>query len=215
MDVDAYRLSAEAFLTDLTREYYLHYAGLKDAYEIEPIYGRHEELFTPQAIDSLRERRAATEPGSDESRRLRMLVDFAVEGHLGEQTKALEAELAHREATLRLDLRDRQMGFRESSVVQANEPAADVRATIEWARNELTETELGCQYREMLERQHACTAALGWGNYSEMCADCKAIDLAALHFQTAAFNADSDAGFPAMLAPEVRRTLGIELADLR
>ena len=32
MDVNAYRRSAEAFLTDLTREYYLHYAGLKETY---------------------------------------------------------------------------------------------------------------------------------------------------------------------------------------
>ncbi|MGZ4284016.1 MAG: hypothetical protein ACXVHB_07555 [Solirubrobacteraceae bacterium] len=215
MDVNAYRRSAEAFLTDLTREYYLHYAGLKEAYEIEPIYGRHEELFTAQAIDSLREQRAATDPGSDESRRLRMLLDFAVEGHLGEATKELETQLAEREAALTIDLRDRQMGFRESSVVQANEADAEVRAAIEWARNELTEHELGALYREVLERQHQCTAALGWSSYSEMCAECKSIDLAALHFQTAAFNAESEAGFPAMLEPEVRRTLGIELAELR
>ena len=215
MDVNAYRRSAEAFLTDLTREYYLHYAGLKETYEIEPIYGRHEELFTARAIDDLREQRDATEPGSDDSRRLRMLLDFAVEGHLGEQTKALETELAHREATLTLKLEDRQMGFRESSIIQANEPDAEVRATIEWARNEATESELGGLYREMLERRHRCTAALGWSSYSEMCAECKAIDLAALHVQTAAFNAGSDAGYPAMLEPEVRRTLGIELGELR
>src|ERR1700755_885030 len=154
MDVNAYRQSAEAFLTDLTREYYLHYAGLKETYEIAPIYGRHEELFTAAAIERLRDQRDATDPRTDESRRLRILLDFAVEGHLGEQTKALETELAQREATLTLKLRDRQVGVRESSVVQANEPDAEVRAEIEWARNELTETELGGLYREMLERQH-------------------------------------------------------------
>lgn len=215
MDVIAYRQSAEAFLIDLSREYYLHYAGLKETYEIEPIYGRHEELFTARAIDDLRELRDATEPGSDASRRLRMLLDFAVEGHLGEQTKALETELAQREASLTLKLEDRQMGFRESSAVQSNEPDAEVRATIEWARNELTENELGGLYREILERQHRASAELGWGSYSEMCAECKAIDLAALHFQTTAFNADSDAGYPAMLEPEVRHTLGIGLDELR
>ncbi len=215
MDVKAYRRSAEAFLTDLTREYYLHYAGLKETYEIEPIYGRHEELFTARAIDDLRARRDAADPGSDESRRLRMLLDFAVEGHLGEQTKALETELAQREASLTLTLEDRQIGFRESSAIQANEPDAEVRAAIEWARNELTENELGGLYREMLERQHRASAELGWSSYSEMCTECKAIDLASLHSQTAAFNADSDAGYPAMLEPEVRHTLGIELAELR
>ena len=215
MDVSAYRQSAEVFLTDLTREYYLHYAGLKEAYEIEPIYERHEELFTAKAIDSLREQRAATAPGGDESRGLGMLLDFAVEGHLGEQTKALEAELARREAALTLELEDRRMGFRESSVVQANEPDTEVRAAIEWARNDLTERELGALYRELLERQHQSTIALGWSSYSEMCAECKSIDLASLHSQTAAFNADSAASFPAVLEPEIRRTLGIDLSQLR
>src|SRR6185437_242174 len=131
-----------------------------------------------QAIDSLREQRAATEPGNDESRRLRMLLDFAVEGYLGQETKALEAELARREAALTVHVRDRRIGFRESSVVQANEPDPEVRADIEWARNELTESELGTLYRELLERQHRCTAALGWSSYSEMCAEVKSIDLA-------------------------------------
>jgi hypothetical protein len=215
MDLDAYRRSAETFLIDLTAEYYRHYAGLKEAYEIEPIYSRHDELFTAQAIDSLRELRGAASSGSDESRRLRMLLDFAVEGYLGEATKAVEAELAGREAGLVVELDDRRMGFRESSVVQANEPDAAVRAAIEQTRNELTETELGSLYRELLDRQHRGTTALGWSSYSEMCAECKSIDLAGLHGETAAFGAASEGGLPGILGPEVRRTLGIELSELR
>jgi hypothetical protein len=215
MDLDAYRQSAEQFLIDLTGEYYRHYAGHKDTYEIEPIYGRHEHLFTAQAIDALRQHRAATEPGSDESRRLRMLLDFAVEGYLGEATKALETQLAEHEAVLTIELEDRRMGFRESSVVQANEPDAELRAAIERKRNELTESELGGLYRELLERQHQCTIDLGWSSYAEMCSECKSLDLAALHVQTHAFSVDSEARYPALLEPEVRRTLGLELAELR
>lgn len=215
MDLGAYRQSAEQFLIELTAEYYHHYAGLKDTYEIEPIYGRHEHLFTAQAVEALREHRAATEPGSDDSRRLRMLLDFAVEGYLGEATKALETQLAEREAALTIELEDRQMGFRESSVIQANEPDAEVRAAIERKRNELTESELGSLYRELLEHQHRCTIALGWSSYVEMCLECKSLDLAALHFQTQAFSVDSEARFPDVVEPELRRTLGIELAQLR
>jgi hypothetical protein len=215
MDLDAYRRSAETFLIDLTGEHYRHYAGLKQTYEIEPIYDRHGELFTAEAIESLRELGAAAPGHSDEQRRLRMLLDFAVEGYLGEATKALETELAEREAGLAIELDDRRIGFRESSVVQANEPDAALRAAIERARNELTESELGSLYRELLERQHACTAALGWDSYSEMCAECKAIDLGGLHGQTAAFNVASGDGYPTLLAPEVQRTLGIGLEELR
>ena len=37
-DLDAYRARADRFLADLDEEYYLHFAGLKDRLELEPIY---------------------------------------------------------------------------------------------------------------------------------------------------------------------------------
>ena len=51
-----------------------------------------------------------------------MLLDFAVEGYLGQATKHAEAELARREASITLELGAERLGFRESAVVQANEP---------------------------------------------------------------------------------------------
>ena len=85
MDLSAYRAEAEAFTEALLREYLLHYSGRKDDYEIEPLYERHAGLFSRDAVDSLR--------GEDN----RELLLFAVEGHMGQATKAEEAELARRE----------------------------------------------------------------------------------------------------------------------
>ena len=195
MDVSAYRQSAEAFLTDLTREYYLHYAGLKEAYEIEPIYERHEELFTARAIDSLCAS-SAPPPRREATRaaRLRMLLDFAVEGHLGEQTKALETELAqprgHADAGARrpADGLPRVLG---RSGQRARRRGARRRSS--GRATSLTETRARSAF--IASCSSVSTRApprSGWSSYSEMCAECKSIDLAALHFQTAAFNADSD-----------------------
>ena len=44
-----YRVEAEEFLSAIDREYYLHFAGLKDEYEIEPIYARHARLFSRES----------------------------------------------------------------------------------------------------------------------------------------------------------------------
>ena len=71
-----------------------------------------------------------------------MLLDFAVEGYIGQSSKATEAELAQREATLTLDLDNEQLGFRESSVIQANEPDAERRAVLERARLAVIAAEL-------------------------------------------------------------------------
>ena len=47
MNVDDYRSEAEEFLTAIDREYYEHFAGLKDDFAIEAIYAHHAAPFQP------------------------------------------------------------------------------------------------------------------------------------------------------------------------
>ena len=139
MELTAYRTDAEAFTAELMLEYYRHYAGLQEAFEIEAIYERHADLFSRGAVDELRELASDGAEG-DEARSRRALFAFAVEGHLGQATKDLDAELARREAELQIEVDGLPIGFRESAVVQQNEPDADRRARIEAARLETTES---------------------------------------------------------------------------
>jgi hypothetical protein len=214
MNLDSYRRSAETFVSELTGEYYRHYAGLKDSYEIEPIYEEHRELFTRHAVESLREVRAAAPAGSEEIRRLTMLVDFAVEGYIGQATKSVEAELAGREAELSIEVDQQRLGFRESSVVQANEPDAARRAAIEHARVRALDEHLGSLYREQTDRQHHCAAELGWGSYREMCEQTKLLELDGLRAQTQSFVRATEVPYPEVLDPELRRTLGLGFSEL-
>ena len=193
MDLEAYRRSAETFLTELTREEYRHFAGLKETYEIEPIYERHADLFTRGSVERLRGLVDASTPGSEQQRRMRMLLDFAVQGHIGHAAKAAEAELARREATLTFELDGESLGFRESSVIQANEPDADRRAAVEEARLALIDAELNELYGELIGCQHAVARELGYGSYRELCAMSKSIDLVRLATQAAAFAQESTA----------------------
>ncbi len=48
MDLNGYRAEAEEFVSAIDREYYLHFSGQKDDFEIEPIYERHAGLFSPR-----------------------------------------------------------------------------------------------------------------------------------------------------------------------
>jgi len=219
MNLDAYRRAAETFQTELMREYYQHYAGLKDTFEIEPIYAGASELFTRDAVQALRELDDGMDGNGkgngDARRQARMLLDFAVEGYVGEATKAVEEELARTEAGLRIEVGGERLGFREAPVAQANEPDAGRRAEIERAVLAATREHLGPHYRELIESQHACALELGWASYADMCAHCKRIDLWALSEQTAAFSAASEASYPQIVDPELRRTLGIGLDELR
>jgi hypothetical protein len=215
MNLADYRRSAETFVSELTGEYYRHFAGLKASYEIEPIYARHAELFAAGAIDDLRARVDAAPTGSDDRRRLTMLLDFAVEGYIGQATKEPEAELARLEASLAVDVDGEELGFRESAVIQANEPDAARRVRIEAARLAVTEQQLNPLHRALIERQHTIAQELGYGSYRELCEVCKGFDLSGLHAQTEAFRAETEAGYGPLLDAELRRTISIGLAELR
>ncbi len=213
-DLDTYRAEAERFVAELGLEYYRHYAGLAEDLAVEAVYERHAALFERAAVEALSEGAARAAPG-DQARRLRALLDFAVEGRVGRATAALDAELARREAILELKVDGERLGFRESSIVQANEPDRDRRARIEDARLEATERELNPLRREVLELHGATARELGWPGYRELCDELKGLRLDAIAGQAEAFLDATDIDYPGIVEPALRETVGVGLGEAR
>jgi hypothetical protein len=214
VDINEYRAGAEDFVSSLDKEYYLHYAGIKDAFEIEAVYDRHAALFTREAVERVREAYAQAPAGSDRQRQRRMLLNFAVEGFLGAETKQLEAHQAEREASLTLEVSGREIGFREVDIVEANEPDPTARRAIDAQRLALVVQELNPLAAEILERQHAGAVELGFASYTAMCSELQGCDLKGLHTATERFLTDSQARFAEVVSPEVETSLGFGLADM-
>jgi len=214
MDLDAYRAGAESFTAELSLEYYRHFAGLREELGIEPVYDRHAALFERPAVEALRDEAAGAAAG-DERRGLRALLDFAVDGHLGAAAKRLEAELARREAELRLEVDGERLGYREAPVAQANEPDRDRRERIERARLEVTERELNPLRREVLDIHHAMARDLGWSGYRAMCEELKGYDLEALEAQASSFAAATAGEYAETVDPALRATTGAGLDEAR
>ncbi len=213
LDLDSYARDCERFVSEMDREYYLHFAGHKEEFGIEQIYDQHSALFERDVVEGLRERFASGP--RDEARRVRYLLELAVGGLLGRATKREEAELAEREAALELDVNGDRLPYRQSAVDQANEPDAERRAAIEAARLEVLESELNPLHLSALERAHQLARELGWASYREMYGDLKQIDLPALERQTSAFIDATADGYASTLEPHVRRQVGLGLGELR
>ena len=213
LDLDSYARDCERFIGEMDREYYLHFAGHKEDFEIEQIYEQHAGLFERSVVEGLRER-LSTGP-QEETRRVRYLLELAVGGLLGRETKAEEAELAEREAGLELEVNGDRLPYRQSPVTQANEADPQRRAAIEAARLEVLDRELNPLHLRVLERTHELARELGWSSYLEMCADLKQIDLVALERQTSAFlDATADVYEP-IVDPHLRSQVGLGLGELR
>jgi hypothetical protein len=212
-DLDDYRRDAELFCEEIDRDYYLHLAGHKPDLEVEAIYERHEPLFEREAVERIGEARQLAE--GEGERRLRYLHQFALDGHLGDRTRSLEARLAELEATLELEVEAETMPYRMAPVIQANEPGADRRGEIEAARNAVLDERLNPLHREGLEIAHAACRELGWPSYLDAYSDVRAVDLRALAGRLEEFARATEAEYSSVVDPELERTVGVPLAELR
>ena len=212
-DLDQYRRDAERFLEEIDREYYLQGAGHKPDLAIEPIYERYEALFERETVDRVGEARRA-ESGEDESR-LRYLHQFALDGYLGSITRDLETRVAELEASLEVEVGGETIAYRMAPVVQANEEDADRRAEIEAARNEVLVERLNPLHLEELERAHGACVELGWPSYLDAYSDVRALDLRALAAQLESFAESTETGYARIVDPELQRTVGQSLAEVR
>jgi hypothetical protein len=185
-DLDRYRERAERFCEELSREYYLHLAGHKPELALEPIYRRHEDLFSRDAVGRLREL-IGKEVDRDERRRLRYLLHFSFDGLIGAETRAEAAELAALEASLEVDPGDGPVPYRAIQIEQANETDSRRRGLLEEARNRVLAERLNPLHLASLERSHELCRAFGWSSYADAYAELRGVDLRELVRQTARF----------------------------
>ncbi|MGH2981560.1 MAG: hypothetical protein ACRDKV_05920 [Solirubrobacterales bacterium] len=208
-DLDTYSGQAEQFVSELDREYHLHFSGQQSTYEVQEIYERHRDLFGKQAIEALRTAARADE--GERGRRASLLLELAVGGFLGLACAAEEEEIARREAELELRLDGDAIPYRRVASEQANEPDAARRAALQQARLELLVEHINPLHLETLERTHSLIGELGWESYARACAELREVDLEGLAWQARRFLEATESVYEAIMDPELERVLDMPL----
>ena len=160
-EIDALSADADRFLAELDEETYLHFAGVKETYELAPIYERHARLTE---LDTALGLGASV----DEDRRRRELWKFACEGYLGNFVRDEAERVAELEATLTATVDGEEIPFRMLRPRSMNEENRGVRERVEAARSELTEEHLNpleLQAAQVVERE---TRRLGAESYPDL-----------------------------------------------
>ena len=161
--LDAYREEADRFMAALDEEFYLHFAGHKDAFAVGVVYERFGDLTTLDACEMLR--RAAQERSDHGTREL---WRFACEGYLGALTREQTEEIGRLEATLTTEVDGAPLPFRMLRPAMANEPERERRERLERARNELVATELNPLHVRVAEARADATRELGAATYRQL-----------------------------------------------
>ena len=160
-ELAAYREGADRFIAELDEEYYLHFAGLKDRLELEPIYERHSDLTELERATSL----GAAVNGD---RGVRELWHFACEGYMGKLTREYAEKLAALEAELEVSVDGETVPFRMVRPTIANEPDRGRRQRLDVALWEATEEHLNPLYLEAVEVTRRAVGELGASTYLEL-----------------------------------------------
>jgi oligoendopeptidase F len=154
-ELDAFRDEADRFIAEIDEEYYLHYAGLKESLELEPIYEQHAELTKLETARSLEA--APTE-----------LWRFACEGFLGNLTRSHQERLAKIESDLEAVVDGERIPFRMLRPAIANEADRERRRRLEETRLRLTDDELNPVYLDAARIDREAVRGLGAPNYFEL-----------------------------------------------
>ena len=206
--LDAYREEADRFIAALDEEYYLHFAGLKEAFELTPIYERYADLAT---LDACRRLAVAAESGD---RGATELWRFGCEGYLGNLTREEAEEIAGLEATLEAEVDGETVGFRLLRPAIANEPDRARRERLDRARVELTDTELNTHHVRIAETRRDAMKALGARSYRDLYARFR-FPLDELAGQCERFLAATEDLYVSAFDRLFRRRVGVSLEDAK
>jgi hypothetical protein len=160
-ELDAFRTQADRFIAELDEEFYLHYAGLKETFDLTPIYERHKNLTEPQVVKSI----GLSVNGGD---RVRELWRFACEGYLGELTRDHAEKLAMLEAEIQVPYKGEEIPFRMVRSALANEPDRATRQDLDTRANELLDERMNPIHLEASEIVQRAVRDLGFDNYLEL-----------------------------------------------
>jgi oligoendopeptidase F len=192
----------------LDAEFYRHYAGLKDDFELEPIYERYADLMTLEACDRLR---SAAELGS---RGERELWRFACEGYIGNLTRPEAETVARLEASLTAEVDAESLPYRMVRPAMANEPDRNRRERLDETRTELADEHLNPHHVTAAEKRREACPRLGAPTYTELY-DRFGFRLDELAEQAQRFLSETEDLYVALLDPLVRRRIGFGLEEAR
>src|SRR6266540_4284127 len=160
-ELDAYREQADRFIAQLDEEFYLHYAGLKETFDLAPIYERHKNLTE---LDQVKSIGLAVNGGA----RVRELWRFACEGYFGELTRDHAEKLAELESELQVDVNGEQIPYRIVRPALANEPDRDKRRNLDGRATDILDEHMNPLHLDAAQVVQQGARELGFENYLEL-----------------------------------------------
>jgi hypothetical protein len=215
LSIERLRHDGEAFMIELSREYYNAHAGLKPSAELQPIYEKYRSILGRDALDLTRETFISSAEGSEERRSARLLLDWQAESQSSRQLAPLDEREIAWEADAVVRVPDgRIIPYQRTAIELANSTDRAERAMIEAARRTLVEKELAPMKRERFQREREITESLELANgYNPTWELLSGVSLGGLREECAQFLRDTQAMWDEVCPAFVKKHLGMNARE--
>ncbi len=216
LTLDQLRREGEAFMVEISREYYRAHSGRKPTAELQPIYARHEKILNEGSLAVALDAFRGAPDASEALRSARLLLDWQSDSQAARQLAPLDEREIAWEASAVVRMADgREIQYEASSIALANTTDRDERHAIESARARLIEQELAPLRQEKFQREREITEQLELApTYNATWELLSGIPLATLAAQCEQFLRDTQALWAEALPYYTKRVLGMEVADV-
>jgi hypothetical protein len=211
LSLERLRRDGEAFMEEISREYYNAHAGLKPTAELQPIYRKFASILGRDALELTREAFVSGAEGSEERRSARLLLDWQAESQSSRELAPLDEREIAWEADAVARLADgREIAYQRIAIELGNSTDRRERAVIEAARSALVERELAPIRRERFQRERDITESLELANgYNPTWELLSGVSLSGLRDECAGFLRDTQAMWDEVFPEFLKRTLGM------
>ena len=157
---ETYAAEAESFLSELEKEYYQNGAGLKDTFDLAPIYGRYAHLFSADRVRNILASRRSKED--------RFLAQFAASQYLERSVCALTDEITTAETQATLSWDDAEIPYRAGLALVLEEADRNRRRELIHRVHAIT-SQLDGARSARVAKLHQSAKLLGFETYTDLC----------------------------------------------
>jgi hypothetical protein len=212
LSIERLRHDGQAFMEEISREYYLAGSGHKATAELQPIYAKYQDVMSADSLALTLEAFRGASAGSEEHRQARILLDWQAEAQSSRELAPLDEREIAWETSALVTLPDgTKMQFERTPIDMANSTDRGRRLAIEKARSTLVEAELAPLRRERFQRERDIIEQLDLAaGYNATWELLSGISLTDLRAQCEQFLRDTQAAWDETFPEFVKRVLAIE-----
>ena len=187
--VEGLRRRAQAFTEDVAREVYLTHSGRKHEAELQGIYAAYADILDDETMQWCIANFQDAAEGGEEQRAARMMLDWEIDGQVGQRLAVLDEREIELEnvAVVRLD-DGREIMYQSAPIEIINTEDRHERNAIDAARAAVVKKQFGPLALERLQREKEYIEGLGVaGNYNQTFELLSGVSLQGLADECAAF----------------------------